>query len=61
MPIYEYKCANCDNLIEKMQKMDDKPLKKCPACKKMKLTKQISASGFRIQGAGVYKPTSKLD
>jgi len=60
-PIYEYKCSKCEHRFEEVQKMSDKPLKKCPECKKQALKKLISAGGFRISGIGVHKPTSTLD
>ena len=32
MPIYCYKCFDCNHYEEIKQKMDDEPLTKCPAC-----------------------------
>src|SRR5947199_3451598 len=53
MPIYEYHCAKCDQTIEVIQKMSDKPLKKHEGCGGM-LTKLISAAGFQFKGTGWY-------
>ena len=53
MPIYEYHCAKCDQTIEVIQKMSDKPLKKHEGCGGT-LTKLISASGFQFKGTGWY-------
>src|SRR2546425_2126623 len=53
MPIYEYHCARCDQTIEVIQKMSDKPLKKHEGCGGM-LTKLISAAGFQFKGTGWY-------
>src|SRR6266550_834326 len=53
MPIYEYQCAKCDQTIEVIQKMSDKPLKKHEGCGGS-LTKLISASGFQFKGTGWY-------
>lgn len=53
MPIYEYKCLNCGNKIEKMQKFSDELLTVCPQCEG-KLEKQWSLSGFQFKGAGWY-------
>lgn len=53
MPIYEYKCANCGNRLEAMQKISDAPLTVCPKCEG-KLEKQISLSGFQFKGSGWY-------
>src|SRR5216117_3707473 len=53
MPIYEYHCAKCDQTIEVIQKMSDKPLKKHEGCGGM-LTKLNSAAGFQFKGTGWY-------
>lgn len=53
MPIYEYKCLNCDARLEKMQKVSDAPLKICEKCGG-KLEKQLSLSAFQFKGAGWY-------
>ena len=51
MPIYEYRCENCDFLLSVEQKMKNyKPKKKCPSCKKNKLERIISPSLFFIKG-----------
>jgi len=53
MPIYEYKCAECGERVEKMQKVADAPLAVCEVCGG-KLEKQWSLSGFQFKGAGWY-------
>lgn len=58
MPIYEYVCAACGAEVEVMHKISEKP-GKCPKCKKDKLSKQISAAGFRLGGGGWYETDFK--
>jgi putative FmdB family regulatory protein len=58
MPIYEYVCEACGHELEKIQKMSDKLLKKCPQCKKQKLRKKISAGSFILRGSGWYKSST---
>lgn len=53
MPIYEYECLKCGSHTEAMQKIADKPLKKCEKCGG-KLEKQWSLSGFQFKGEGWY-------
>jgi putative FmdB family regulatory protein len=53
MPIYEYKCADCENHLEAMQKISDAPLAECPRCGG-KLEKQWSRTGFQFKGTGWY-------
>jgi putative FmdB family regulatory protein len=53
MPIYEYKCADCGEHIEKMRRVSDEPLTVCENCGG-KLEKQLSLSGFQFKGEGWY-------
>ena len=59
MPIYEYQCEKCDHQFDTLQKLSEKPLKKCPECGKMALTKLVSAAGFRLKGGGWYETDFK--
>jgi putative FmdB family regulatory protein len=59
MPIYEYVCRACGGETELMQKMSDPPAKKCPACGKNMLTKNVSAARFRLSGSGWYETDFK--
>jgi putative FmdB family regulatory protein len=52
MPIYEYKCPKC-GVVEVMQGIKEKPLKKCPQCK-AKVERMISSSSFVLKGSGWY-------
>ncbi len=55
MPIYEYECKACGYTFEEIQGFNDKPIKKCPECKKNKVEKLISLSSFHLQGSGWYE------
>jgi len=61
MPIYEYQCAACGAHHETIQKMSEAPLRKCPQCGKLKLTRLISAPVFRLKGGGWYETDFKSD
>jgi putative FmdB family regulatory protein len=52
MPIYEYKCEKCGQ-FETTQKITDKPLSRCPACKG-RVKKLISHTSFQLKGTGWY-------
>jgi len=54
MPIYEYRCAECGQDHEVLQKVSEPPLTECPACGKPALKKQLSAAGFQLKGSGWY-------
>ena len=54
MPIYEYRCGECGQEHEALQKVSEPPLTECPACGKPALQKQLSAAGFQLKGSGWY-------
>jgi putative FmdB family regulatory protein len=53
MPIYEYECESCRKRTEKIQKMSDPLLKKCPHCGGP-LRKLISSPAIQFSGTGFY-------
>lgn len=53
MPIYEYECEVCHHRFEAIQKMSDKPIKKCVLCEG-KVHKLLSAPGLLFKGSGWY-------
>ena len=59
MPFYEYQCTNCGFETEELQKISDKPLKKCEKCKKSTMKKLVSAAAFRLKGSGWYETDFK--
>lgn len=59
MPIYEYRCESCAEKLEKIQKVSDPALTRCPACNKDSLVKLVSASAFRLSGTGWYETDFK--
>jgi putative FmdB family regulatory protein len=53
MPLYEYQCEQCGDMIEVLQKFSDEPLSRCRVCSG-KLKKLISRSSFQLKGSGWY-------
>jgi putative FmdB family regulatory protein len=54
MPIYEYYCESCGHEFEVMQKITDRPIRKCESCGKLKAKRAISKSSFVLKGSGWY-------
>ena len=54
MPTYEYECKACGYAFEKSQNMSDKPLRKCPKCKKEVRRIIGSGAGIIFKGSGFY-------
>jgi putative FmdB family regulatory protein len=47
MPLYEYVCQKCGNVLEVLQKIDqDQAGQDCPVCHGHDLVKKISAANF---------------
>ena len=59
MPIYEYRCRDCQHELERIQKISDAPLSDCPQCGRAALVRLVSAPGFRLKGSGWYETDFK--
>jgi putative FmdB family regulatory protein len=56
MPTYEYVCDACGNELEEFQSFSEKPLKKCPACRKPKLRRKFgTGAAVLFKGSGFYQ------
>jgi len=56
MPLYSYKCKECEHELEVLQRMMDPVLLECPECHKESLEKQISkGTSFELKGNGWFK------
>ena len=53
MPLYDYKCMQCERVFEIQQKMLAEPLTICPECKG-KLRRLISPAGIVFKGSGFH-------
>ncbi|MEM6333033.1 MAG: zinc ribbon domain-containing protein [Planctomycetota bacterium] len=62
MPTYEYVCDACGHEFEEFQSMSAKPLRKCPACGKLKLRRLIgTGAGVIFKGSGFYETDYRSD
>lgn len=53
MPLYEYRCENCGQQFEVMQKFSDAPLTTHEACGG-KVNRLLSAPALQFKGSGWY-------
>jgi len=53
VPIYEYRCDDCEALFEVMQKMSDEPLRVCEHCGGS-LHKVLHPVAIHFKGSGFY-------
>ena len=54
MPLYEYECKKCHHRFEEIQKVSDRPIKKCPKCRKGTVVRLVSAPAVHFKGTGWY-------
>ena len=54
MPIYEYRCADCEHTFEEIQQFSDPDPEACPACGKGDVGRMVSRSNFKLKGGGWY-------
>ena len=54
MPLYEYRCGACGHEFEVLQKMSDRPIRKCESCGRLKAKRAISQTSFVLKGSGWY-------
>lgn len=56
MPIYPYECTKekCGHRFEKLQKLSDAHIKRCPQCK-AKTKRVMGISSFALKGQGWYR------
>lgn len=58
MPLYEYRCRNCEHQFEIQQAFSDDALTQCPECAG-DLRKVFNPVGIAFKGSGFYKNDSR--
>ena len=58
MPIYGYRCSECQHELELLQSMSDAPLTQCPQCGG-RLQKLLYPVGVHFKGSGFYSTDYK--
>jgi putative FmdB family regulatory protein len=53
MPTYEYRCLSCRHTFERVQRMTDKPVSRCPKCGK-RVEKVFHAVPILFSGPGFH-------
>ncbi|HAU38407.1 MAG TPA: FmdB family transcriptional regulator [Phycisphaerales bacterium] len=62
MPTYDYQCDACGHTFEKFQSITAKPVRKCPACGKLKVRRLIGiGAGVIFRGSGFYQTDYRSD
>ena len=62
MPIYVFRCDDCGEKFDRLQKLSDPDPDVCPHCgKRHTVHKQVTAPSFRLSGSGWYETDFKSD
>ncbi|HOF19235.1 MAG TPA: zinc ribbon domain-containing protein [Phycisphaerae bacterium] len=62
MPTYDYQCDACGHAFEKFQSITARPVRKCPACGKLKVRRLIGiGAGVIFRGSGFYQTDYRSD
>ena len=58
MPVYEYQCEKCKEVMEVLQKVSDEPLTECEKCGG-KVEKLFNSMNIHIYGPGIHSTDNK--
>ncbi|MGH8215231.1 MAG: FmdB family zinc ribbon protein [Rhodanobacteraceae bacterium] len=61
MPIYVFRCEDCGEKFDRLQKLSDADPDTCPTCGKHRVRRQLTAPAFRLAGSGWYETDFKSD
>ncbi len=54
MPVYAYRCQSCGVVFERQQRFDEKPLTRCPECRKGTVRRILQPPAIVFKGSGWY-------
>ncbi|MBZ5552863.1 MAG: zinc ribbon domain-containing protein [Acidobacteriia bacterium] len=54
MPIYEFECLKCGFQFERLRKLSDPPVSRCPQCGARRVSQLLSAPAIQFKGSGWY-------
>lgn len=53
MPLYEYQCSACGRRFERLQKVNDEPVRECPYCGGA-VDRLLGVPALQFKGSGWY-------
>ncbi len=53
MPLYEYQCGECGRRFERLQKVNDEPVRECPYCGGA-VDRLLGVPALQFKGSGWY-------
>jgi putative FmdB family regulatory protein len=61
MPVYQYRCKNCELLFEKYKKIKDRDHVFCPRCKSKDIVRNFSSPSIIFNSDGFYATDNKKE
>ena len=61
MPIYAFRCEQCEHAFDRLQKLSDPDPDACPSCGAAAVRREVTAPAFRLAGSGWYETDFKKD
>jgi putative FmdB family regulatory protein len=61
MPIYVFRCEDCGEKFDRLQKLSAPDPDTCPTCGRHHVRRQVTAPAFRLAGSGWYETDFKSD
>lgn len=61
MPIYAFRCEQCEHAFDRLQKLSDPDPEACPACGAAAVRREVTAPAFRLAGSGWYETDFKKE
>jgi len=61
MPVYTYRCQRCGVEFNKAQRFSDKPVTRCPVCRKSNVRRTPQLPAILFKGSGWYSTDHRPD
>lgn len=59
MPLYKYRCNECDNVFKVLRLNGEEEPPECPECGSRSVERMVSSVGIRFKGKGFYRTDYK--
>ncbi|MBS3812549.1 MAG: FmdB family zinc ribbon protein [Candidatus Bipolaricaulota bacterium] len=59
MPLYKYRCNECDNVFKVLRMNGEEEDPECPECGSKSVERMVSSVGIRFKGKGFYRTDYK--
>jgi len=54
MPLYKYRCPECNKVVTEIERVMPNEIRKCPECEERMIREKINSFSSRYSGSGFY-------